>query len=276
MHKHWQLSQCACAGNHISAAGQSHWVGLTDSLINQGHHRLPQYKSICIVIITGVNSVAFTSSWSASEHAKHGPASFTILILTLAANTATRIPAYIAAHFLWRTNIAGTYNPFNWHLQLSNCRTLGRASWFIHNNWTTPCLTTRPVLLIKGVAHRVQRPEQCNTPPPPPPSPPTITNTCDTTQACWPHYHHLGSWLSLSTVWSRLPAEKTPVCTLNQNFHDSPYSRWHLNFQSLGSGYSENSIPYGGIIISLAIRSGKDMLKLTSSSTRSSSFLRAK
>ena len=52
-------------------------------------------------------------AWSASEHAKHGPASFTILILTLAANTATRIPAYIAAHFLWRTNIAGTYNPFN-------------------------------------------------------------------------------------------------------------------------------------------------------------------
>ena len=24
MHKHWQLSQCACAGNHISAAGQGH------------------------------------------------------------------------------------------------------------------------------------------------------------------------------------------------------------------------------------------------------------
>ena len=42
------------------------------------------------------------------------------------------------------------------------------------------------------------------------------------------------------------------------DFHDSPYSRWHLNFQSLGSGYSENSILYGGIIISLTIRSGKD------------------
>ena len=25
------------------AAGQGHWVGLTDSLINQGHHRLPRY-----------------------------------------------------------------------------------------------------------------------------------------------------------------------------------------------------------------------------------------
>ena len=24
MHKHWQLSQCACAGNHVSAAGQGH------------------------------------------------------------------------------------------------------------------------------------------------------------------------------------------------------------------------------------------------------------
>ena len=45
MHKHWQLSQCACAGNHISAAGQGHSVGLTDSLINQGHHRLPRYMS---------------------------------------------------------------------------------------------------------------------------------------------------------------------------------------------------------------------------------------
>ena len=27
------------------AAGQGHWVGLTDSLINQGHHRLPRYMS---------------------------------------------------------------------------------------------------------------------------------------------------------------------------------------------------------------------------------------
>ena len=105
----------------------------------------------------------------------------------------------------------------------------------------------------------------------PPPSPQTITDTCDTTQACWPHYHHLGSWLS--NVWSRLLAEKTPVCTPNHNF---PYSRWHLNFQSLGSGYSENSIPYSGIIISLTIRSGKDRLKVTSSCTRSSSFLKAK
>ena len=125
-------------------------------------------ESICIVIITDVNSVAFTSSWSASEHAKHGPASFTILILTLAANTATRIPAYIAAHFFWCTNIAGTYNPFNWHLQLSNCRTLGRASWFIHNNWSTPCLTTRPVLLRAWhIGFKDQNSATC-----PPPLPP--------------------------------------------------------------------------------------------------------
>ena len=45
MYKHWQLWQSECAGNHISAAGQGHWVGLTDSLINQGHHRLPRYMS---------------------------------------------------------------------------------------------------------------------------------------------------------------------------------------------------------------------------------------
>ena len=208
-----------------------------------------------------------------SEHAKHGPASFTNLILTLAANTATRIPAYIAAHFLWRTNIAGTYNPFNWHLQLSNCRTLGRASWFIHNNLSTPFLTTRPVLLR---AWHIGFKDQ-NSARPPPPSLPSNNN-----RYLWHNSGMLatlpsfGSWLSLSTVWSRLPAEKTPVCTPNQHFHDSPNSRWHLNFQSLGSGYSENSIPYGGIIISLTIRSGKDRLKLTSSSTRSSSFLRAK
>ena len=130
------------------------------------------YESTCIVIINGVNSVAFTSSWSASEHAKHGPASFTILILTLAANTATRIPAYIAAHFLWRTNIAEAYNPFNWHLQLSNCRTLGRASWFIHNNWSTPCLTTWPVLLR---AWHIGFNDQ-NSATPPPPSLPSNNN----------------------------------------------------------------------------------------------------
>ena len=68
----------------------------------------------------------------------------------------------------------------------------------------------------------------------------------------------MGSWLS--TVWSLLPAEKTPLCTRNQNFHDSSYSCWHLNFQSLGSGQSVNSILYGGIIISLTIRSGKDRI----------------
>ena len=149
MHKHWQLSQCACAGNHISAAGQGHWVGLTDSLINQGHHRLPRYMS------QSASSSSLASTVSPSlrpvqhqnmQNMGQRRSRFSFWHWQ-PVQPHTMIPAYIAAHFLWRTNIAGTYNPFNWHLQLSNCRTLGRASWFIHNNWSTPCLTTRPLLL---------------------------------------------------------------------------------------------------------------------------------
>ena len=161
-------------------------------------HRHHHWRQQCLLHFVLV-SIRTCKTWASVVHDSH---------FDTGSQYSHTHPCVHRAHFLWRTNIAGTYNPFNWHLQLSNCRTLGRAGWFIHNNWSTPFLTTRPVLLR---AWHIGFKDQNSATPPPPPSPPTITDTCrDTTQACWPHYHHLGSWLSLSTVWSRLPAEKTP------------------------------------------------------------------
>ena len=106
-------------------------------------HRHHQWRQQCRLHF-GVVSIRTCKTWASVVHDSHFD--------TGSQYSHTHPGVHSWAHFLWHTNIAGTYNPFNWHLQLSNCRTLGRASWFkaswfIHNNWSTPCLTTRPVLL---------------------------------------------------------------------------------------------------------------------------------
>ena len=83
--------------------------------------------------------------------------------------------------------------------------------------------------------------------PPPPPPPRTISDTCNTTEACWPHYHHLGSWLS--TLCSCLPAEPENARVYSEpQLFSQVGTRTEILLPIIGvRAYSENSMIYGGI-----------------------------